>query len=169
MVEDDVGYALDFVVAGDGDHGHGEVEVPGSVDGDEAVDGAFQEHARIFVDEIGAVAMAGDEVEIALLQEVIFDSAHDRSGIAVADFGDDDADGKAALGAQGAGKEIGAIFEFAGGGEDAVLGFLRNGVGDAGAVDDERDGGGRKSEVLRQFFEAHGLGGRRGQLVFTRL
>jgi len=54
---------------------------------DETVDGAFQKHARILVDEIGAMAVAGDKVEIALLQEVIFDAAHDGSGIAVADLG----------------------------------------------------------------------------------
>lgn len=168
MVENDVGNALDFVVAGDGDHRHREVEVPGSVNGDESVHGAFEEHARIFIDEIGTVAMTGDEVEIALLQEVVLDSAHDRGGVPVADFGDDDPNGEAALRAQGAGEEIGAVFEFAGSREDAVLGFLRNRVGDAGAVDDERDGGGREIEVLSEFLEAHGPAGGVGR-VFIRL
>src|SRR5215471_9317439 len=99
MIEDDVDDALDIVVAGDGDDGDGEVEMPGRVDGNQSVDGALEEHAGIFVDEVGAMAMAGDEVEVAFLKEVVFDAAHDGGGVSVADLGDDDADGEAALGA----------------------------------------------------------------------
>ena len=159
MIQDNVGDALDVVMSGHGDDGHREVEIPGGVDGDETVDGAFQKHARILVDEIGAMAVAGDKVEIALLQEVIFDAAHDGSGIAVADLGDNDTDGKTALGAERAGKEIGTIFEFAGGSEDSVFGGLRDGIGDARAIDDQGDGGRGKCEVLRQLFQAHGFAG----------
>lgn len=159
MVEDNVGDTFDIVVPGHGDHGHGKVETPGSVDGDEAVDGAFHENVRVFIDEIGAVPMAGDEVEVTLLQEVIFDAAHDGSGIAVADFGNNYADGKAALRAQGAGKEVGTIFEFAGSGEDAIFGVLGDGVGDGRTVDDKRDSGGGKGEVFRQVFQTHGFAG----------
>lgn len=157
VVEDDVGYTGDLIVTGDGDHGQREVEVPGGIDGDEAIHRSFLEHTWVLVDQIGTVAMAGDKVEVTLLQEVIFDAAHDGGGIAVADFGDDDSDGEAAQGAQGASEEIGTIFEFAGGREDAVFGLLRNGVGNAGTVDDEGHGGGRKIEMLRQSFEAHRL------------
>ncbi len=157
VVEDDVGDTGDFVVSGDGDDGQREVEVPGGIDGDEAIHRSLLEHTWVLVDQIGTVAMAGDEVEVTLLQEIVFDAAHDGGGIAVTDFGDDDSDGETALGAQRAGEEVGTIFEFAGGGEDAVFGLLRDGVGDAGAVDDEGDGGGRKIEVLRQSFEAHRL------------
>ena len=131
MVEHNVGYALHVVVSGHGDDGHGKVQVPGGIDGDQAVHRSFEEHPWIFVDEIGAVAVAGYKVEVSLLEEIVFDAAHDRRGVSVADFGDDDADGEAALSAQGAGKEIGAIFEFAGGSEDSVLGILRDGVGHA--------------------------------------
>ena len=99
MIEDNVGHALDVVVSGHGDHGHGKVEVPGRVDGDQAIHRSLQEHARVFVDQIGAVAVAGDKVEVSLLQEVIFHSAHNGSRIPVAHFRDDDTDGKAALGA----------------------------------------------------------------------
>lgn len=38
VVQHDVGDAINVVVAGNSDHGHGKVEVPGSVDGDEAID-----------------------------------------------------------------------------------------------------------------------------------
>src|SRR5208337_271777 len=140
VVEHDVGYTGDLIVPGDGDYGQREVEVPGGIDGDEAIHRSFLEHTWVLVDQILTVAMAGDEIEVTFLQEVIFDAAHDGGGIAVADFGDDDSDGEAALRAQGASEEIGTIFEFAGGGEDAVFGLLRDGVGNAGAVDDEGHG-----------------------------
>ncbi len=164
MIESDIGDAFYVIVSGDGDDGDGEVEMPGRVDGDEAVDGAFQKHSWVFIDEVGAMAMAGDEIEVSLLQEIVFDATHDGGGIAVADFGDDDSDGEAALGAQGAGEEIGTIFEFAGGGEDAILGVLRDGIGDAGSIDDEGDGGGGEVEMLGEFFEAHGPAGGMGRV-----
>ena len=110
------------------------------------------------------MAMAGDEIEVSLLQEIVFDSAHDGGGIAVADFGDDDSDGEATLSAQGAGEEIGTIFELAGGGEDAIFGVLRDGIGDAGSIDDQGDGGGGEVEVLREFFEAHRPAGGMGRV-----
>lgn len=82
------------------------------------------------------MAVAGDEIEVAFLEKIVFDAAHDRGGIAVADLGYDDSDGKAALGAERAGEEIGAVLEFSGGGEDTVLGLLGDGIGNIGAVDD---------------------------------
>jgi len=157
VVENDVGYAADFIMSRYGDDGDGERKRPGSVDGDEAVDGALDEEARIFVDEISAMAVADDEIKVSFLQEKILDAAHDRGGIAVADLRDNDADGEAVPGTQGAGEEIGAILKFAGGDEDAILRLLRNGIGDGRAIDDQRNGGGRKGEVLREFLQAQGF------------
>ena len=116
-------------MSGDGNDRDGEVQVPGGIHGDQAVHRSFEEHSWVFVDQIGAVAVAGDKVEVSLLQKIIFDAAHDGRGISVAHFGDNDSDGEAALSAQRPGKEVGTIFEFAGGGEDSVLGILRDGVG----------------------------------------
>src|SRR5258708_26357816 len=99
MVEHNVSYAFYVVVPGHGDYRHGEIQVPGGIYGDQAVDRSFQKHAWIFVDEIGAVAVAGDKVEVSLLEEIIFYAAHDRRGVPVTHFGDDDPDGEAALGA----------------------------------------------------------------------
>ena len=84
------------------------------------------------------MAVTYDEVEVSLLQEMVFHAAHDRGRIAVTDFGHDDADGKAALGAQRTSKKVWAIFIFASGGENAIFGFLGNGIGDGRTIDDER-------------------------------
>jgi len=142
VIEDDVGHTIHIVVAGDRDHRHRKVEVPGSIDGDEAIDRALEQHAGIFVDEIGAVAMAGDEIKVTFLEKVVFDTAHDGGGISVADFGNDDADREAALRAQRTCEKVGTVFKLSGGGEDAVFSLLRYGIGDVGAVDNQGDGGG---------------------------
>ena len=154
VVEDNVGDAIDVVVTRDGDYGNGKIEVPWSVGGNEAIDGTLEEHAGIFVDKIRAVAMASNEIKVTFLQEIIFDAAHDRGRVTIADLGYDDTNGKAALRAQGTGKEVGAVFEFASGGEDAIFGLLGNGIGDVGAINDQGDGCGRKAEVLGQLLEA---------------
>jgi len=163
VIEYDIGDSIDVVVARDGNDRDGKIEVPWRVDGDQTIDGALKKHAGILVDEIGAMAMAGDEVEVAFLQKIIFDAAHDRGGIAVADLGDDDSDGEAALCAKRAGEKVGAVLEFSGGGEDAIFGLLRNGIGNIGAVDHQGNSCGGKAEVLSQFLEAdRSLGGARG-------
>lgn len=41
-------------------------------------------------------------------------------------------------------------------GKNPVFGGLGNGIGDRRAVDNQRYGGWRKAEVLRQFFQADG-------------
>src|ERR1700686_3903049 len=99
MVEHNVGHALHVVVPGYGDDRHGKVQVPGGIHGDQAVHRSFQEHSWVFVDQIGAVPVAGDKVEVSFLQKIIFDATHDGRGIPVTHFGDDDSDGEAALSA----------------------------------------------------------------------
>src|ERR1700678_1979921 len=100
MIEHNVGYAFDLVVSGHGDYRHREIEGPRSVDSDQPVYRSFQKHSWIFVNQVGAVAVTGDEIEISLLKKMIFDPAHHRSRISVADFRNDDPDGETTLGAQ---------------------------------------------------------------------
>src|SRR5271155_1008514 len=100
--------------------------MPWGIHGDQAVDGATQKKLRILVDQIRLVTMAGDEVEISFLQKMVFDSAHDHGGVTFAHFRDNYADDETAAGSQGPGKKVGAVVEFARGGENAVFRFLRN-------------------------------------------
>lgn len=155
MVESDVGDALARLMAGDGNNGNGKRAFAASVDGDDALDGALQEHFRVFVDQIGAMAMAREKIEVAFLKEKILDAAHDQSGIALADLGNDDADGEAALAAQGTGEEIGAIVKTLGLSQNAGTRFLRDGSCRGRAIDDERNGGRREAQTLRQILQAH--------------
>ena len=87
------------------------------------VDRAVVEELGVFIDEIGPEAVAGNEVEIAFLQKVVFDSAQDSDVIALADLRHEYADGETASGTETACKEIGTIVQFASGRENQFLGF----------------------------------------------
>lgn len=136
VVELDGDEALAVLVAGDGDDGHGEVVVHGGIDRDDAFDGAREEEARVSLEEIGAVVVADDEVEIFLLEERIFNAAEDGGGVAFADFRNHDADGEAALVAELARNGIGFVVEERGGLQDSFLSFWRDAVFDSGIVHD---------------------------------
>ena len=112
------------------------------VDEEKAVDGAIHEELGVLVDEVGAAEMADGEVEVAGLEEVLFDAEHEAGEVAFAEFGDDDPDGVGEACAEHAGVEVGAVLEFFGGGEDALTGLGRDGFGDRGVVEDDGDGGG---------------------------
>ncbi|MGA8161017.1 MAG: hypothetical protein WCB76_09435, partial [Acidobacteriaceae bacterium] len=141
-------------VSGDGNDGDGGNFGQRRIDGDDAFDGAGLKETRVVVKEIGAVAMADDEVEKLLFEERVFDSAEDRGRVAFADFGNHDADGEAALLAQAAGEGVGMVVEGGGGFADALLRGGRDAVLGAGVVEDTRDRGEREAEVSGEFLQA---------------
>src|SRR5258708_25997778 len=99
--------------------------------------------------------MAYDEVEVSLLQEMIFDAAHHRSRITLTDFWDDDANGEAVPGAQGSGKKVWTVFVLLGRSQNPVLRFLGDGVRHRRTIDDQRNRGRGEAKTLPQFLEAH--------------
>src|SRR5580698_1011961 len=110
VVQNNIGHALYLVMSGNGDDGHGKRKRPGSVDSDQAVDRSLQKKSGIFVNQVGAMPMTHHKVKISFLQEIVFHATHDRSRIAVADLGNDDADGEAPLCTQRTREEIRAVF-----------------------------------------------------------
>src|SRR5882762_4764971 len=117
------------------------------------------------------MTMTRHEIEIALLQKVIFDSAQDQSGVALADLGNNHANGEAALGSQGAGEEIRPVVASAGSGEYAIFGVLRDRVRHGRAVYHQRHRGGRQAQFLRENLQADTWGRfspstRRGSCLF---
>ena len=67
------------------------------VDGDDPFDGALLQQRRIFFNEVGAMTVADDEIEIAFLEQMVFDAGENQRGVAFADFRNNHADGEAAL------------------------------------------------------------------------
>ncbi len=147
-------------VGGDGDGGGGGCFVEVGVDGEDAVDAAGVEDAGVFGDEVGAVAVVGGEEEVSLAHEDVGGAGEDLGVVALAEHGNQDADGEGVGAAEGAGDEVGAVAELAGGGADALAsGFGDGAVG--GVVEDEGDGRRREVEVLGEHLEADARAGRR--------
>src|SRR5215468_3539015 len=92
---------------------------------DQAFDGAVHQPARIFVDQILASAVTHHKIEVAILQQAVFDSAHDESRVALADLGNDDSDRERSLFAQMSRVEVGAVVKFPGSAQDPGFGFFR--------------------------------------------
>ncbi len=70
LVEDNVGDAFNFAMAGDNDGGQSaEALLESRIDKDEAFDGAIQKEARILLDEVGLATVTRGEVEVALLDQ----------------------------------------------------------------------------------------------------
>ena len=147
------------LVTGDGDNRNRKIDIYGRIDGNNAFDGAGEQQARVAHEEIGAMAVTDDEVEVFLLQERIFDAPKYGGGVAFADFRDHDADGEAAFVAELACDGIGFVIEESGCLEDALLGLRRNAVLVAGIVHDAGDGALREPEVGCELLEFDGSGG----------
>ena len=108
--------------------------------------------------------MADDEVEEAVLEQFIFDTANDGCRVAFADLRDDDADGVGAFLAEAARHGIGDVAVQCGGVQYAALGFLGDAVCSGLTVDDAGDGGLRELEHRGELFECDRLYGRPGQV-----
>ena len=110
------------IVPGDGEHRHRQVVMPGRVHGDESIDEAAQQQLGIFLDQIGTVMVAGDEIEITFFQKMLFNAAHHQRGVAFADLRNQHSDCEAALCASPAGGKTWPVIQIAGSGKDTFLG-----------------------------------------------
>jgi len=143
LVEYDVGDAFDFAMASDDDGGeNAEAFFERGVDKDKAFDRAIHEEARVLFDEVGFAAVTRSEVEVALFNEMLFNAAEHLHGIAVTEFGDENADREGLSLAQRAREKTGAVVEFSGRFCNAITGFLRNGS-DSGRVVQNQGNGSR--------------------------
>src|SRR5581483_1041950 len=156
MVQDDVGYALHFIVPRDSYNRHRHVVMPGSIDGDQTVDGTIQKQLGILVYQIRAVAMAGDEVKITLVQKMVLNPAHDHGSVALTHFRDHNPDSETSLRAQRAGEKVGTIVEFSCRRKNPVFYLLQDRCGNWGLIDNEGDGGRGEPEIIRQLLQTHG-------------
>ena len=127
LVEDHIGDAVNVAMGGHGDGGHRKIVVKRGIHEDESLGSAAHQQARILVYQLGLMAMMRGELEIALLHQVIADTAEHLGVIALTQFRHQDADGMGATIAQGAGEQAGLIVELLCSGLDAIARGLRNG------------------------------------------
>jgi len=159
VIQDDVGYIFDALVAGDGDGGQNGRLFHGRVDGDEAFDAASQQHFRIGLQEPSVVTMRDSEEEVVFLAEKGLNSIDDHAAVGIADFFGDNANREGSLHAQGSRQKIRAVVEFAGGGQDPFTGVLGDGSSCGRVVEDGRDRAGCKPEVSGDSLESDRIPG----------
>ena len=141
----------------------------GCINEDEAFDGAIHEQARVLFDQVGFAAMTCGEVEIALFNEVLFDTAENLHGVAVTEFGNEDADGECLAFTQRAREEAGTIVEFGRSFNDAIASFLGDGTDAGSVIQNQGNGRRREVEVLAKCAQADGLAGKRRRSWFGSL
>src|ERR1700730_16376914 len=100
MVHYDVGDVRFGAVRGDRDDGNRDINLRRGIQEQEAVDGALDQHARVFQQKLGPPVMAGGEVEVFGAGELFDDTAHDAGEVAFAEIEGEDADTHAATLAQ---------------------------------------------------------------------
>jgi hypothetical protein len=164
VVENNVRYAFGLVMSGDGNGGDAGAAGERCVDGDEAVDGALQQHLLAALDHFRLMMMADEEVDVVGFVQALLDATEDEGGVTFADLWCHHADGHALLLAQGPREEVWAIVHGRGSGEDALLSDIGNGFGGGRSAKDARDGGDGEAKVLCEALEADG-GGLAGERV----
>ena len=109
--------------------------------------------AGVFGDEVVAVAVMGGEEEVSFLHEDVGGAGEDLRVVALAEFGEQDADGLGVGAVEGAGDQAGLVAELLGGGLDA---FARGrGMERPGALLRTKETvAGLEVEVLGQHLEA---------------
>ena len=116
---------------------------------DETFDAAVEQHFQIALEAAALVVNVGEDGQVRRLVERVLNAAENQRAVGVGHVEDHDADGVAALAAQGAGELVGTVAEFFGGALDFFLGDGRDVAGERRVVQDNRDGGGRKTALLR--------------------
>src|ERR1700744_1365938 len=111
MVELDGEGTFFSAVSGHSYDGNGQRSLEACINGDDAFDGTRKQKAWILIQKIGAMAMTNDEVEELLLQKRVLNTAEDRGCVALADFGDHDADSGTSLFSEPTREGIGVVVE----------------------------------------------------------
>jgi len=110
--------------------------------------------------------VADGEVEVAGLEEILFDTEHEAGEVSFAELGDDDADGIGEAGAKHASVDVGTILELLRSIDDPLASLGRDGLGYWRVIENDGDGRGRKVKILGEDLEGDGFACIRDTLAF---
>ena len=138
VIENDVGNAFQFLVAGNR-HGwqHGRFLNRG-IDGDDALYSAFGQQLRISAQQRLIVTMDDSEEKVIATAQVLLDSANYGRTVGIANLLGDDPNRIGPLVAESARKKVRTVVEFLCSCADTVLGVLRNRAGRGRVIKDLR-------------------------------
>ena len=114
--------------------------------------------SRILVDEISAMPVAGDEVQVACLQQRVLDPAHHQRRIPLADLRHHHADGQRAAVPQRLRDRVRPVAGRRGGGADPLLRGRRDGPRRRRAVQHERHRRRREAQLIREHAQRDACG-----------
>jgi hypothetical protein len=97
VVQFNVGHPFSITVSGNGNNRKDGSPVIRRIYGNYAFNAAIGQQTAILPEQVKIVAVADDEVKIALLQKMVFNTAKHHRRITVAKLRDKDADGVTAL------------------------------------------------------------------------
>ena len=142
VVEDNVGYVRGCAVRGDGHDGNRDFDVVrGGVEQEKTVHGAFDEEARVLIDELLLPVVTGSEVEVVGVGQFLDYAAHNAGKVAFAQVRGQYADAHGTALPQRTGEVVGPVIELASGIHDPCAGFDGNGFCRRRVVEDQRNGG----------------------------
>ena len=157
IVDDDGADGIGFEFASDHDGGDAAFfEIGEDVDvdeqpvgqDDEGFDAAVEQHFEIALEAAALVVNVGEDGQVGRLVESVLDAAENQSAVGIGHVEDHDADGVAALAAQGAGKQVGTVAELLGGAFDAFLGGVGDVAGQRSVVQNNGNGGGGEAALF---------------------
>ena len=156
VIELDVGHAARFAMPRHGHGGDAERMRQRRIDRDQAFDGARHQHMLQALDQLRAMAMADDEVNVFLLEQWLLDAAEHGRRIAFGDLRDHHADRKRAAVAQAARQHVGPVPEQVCRINDFLLRGRRNRLRGGRAGQYPRDCRGRQPDVFGHILQRHG-------------
>src|SRR5580704_2302464 len=109
---------------------------------DQGFDTAVEQHFQIALEAAAFVVDVGENGKIGRLVKRIFDATKNQSAVGIGHVEDHNADGVAALAAEGAGKEVGTVAEFLSSAFDAFFGAGGNVAGQRSIIENDGDSSG---------------------------
>jgi hypothetical protein len=114
----------------------------------------LRQHGLRALDEVIAVVVADEEVEVSGLQQTLLQPGEHQRSVALGDLRHQHADGQRVAAAQRPRQHVGPVVEVLGGGEDALLGGLGDGLGRGRAIENTRDSRRRQAKVVGDHLQA---------------
>src|SRR5258708_1252163 len=103
--------------------------------------------------------VAHHKIKVSIFQQMILDSGHYQRGIALADLRYDHPYRKTPLRPQRPRHEVRSVIQLERGFTDALLGFVRDGLGSWRSINNKGNRSWRELQMLCQKFQTHGLCG----------
>lgn len=155
MIENNIGNTGNVEMGGDPYGRQRDLLAQLRIDQQQTIDGTADQQVRILLDEVRVTEMADSEVEIAGLEEILFNTGHKSGEVAFAELGYDDTDRIGKPRSQHASVHVGPVVKLFRGIEDALTRLRRYGLSHRRVVKDDRYRCRRKVQIIGKNLEGY--------------